>query len=180
MQSVAFKEWALVCAALGEGRQSLILRKGGIAEGREGFAFRHPEFFLFPTYFHEQLGKTRLVDPILSAPADEIVINLFAKTEATVTITSWETVQPLAPLHILREEVVRERFEYGGTKGIDVAFVRVFRLNEPWKFPDAKSYRGCRSWVDLPPVPAELSFTPVVSDDEHARCRESFTPIVRP
>ena len=46
--SDAFKEWAVVCEALGDGRQSIILRKGGIAEGREGFAFAHGEFFLFP------------------------------------------------------------------------------------------------------------------------------------
>ena len=39
------------------GRQSVILRKGGIAEGRDGFAFRHREFFLFPTFFHEQVEK---------------------------------------------------------------------------------------------------------------------------
>ena len=58
--SVAFKEWALVCEALGNGRQSLILRKGGIAEGRDGFAFKHPNFFLFPTWFHEQLARTTL------------------------------------------------------------------------------------------------------------------------
>jgi hypothetical protein len=42
---MAFKEWAVVCEALGSGRQSVILRKGGIAEGREGFAFLHREFF---------------------------------------------------------------------------------------------------------------------------------------
>ena len=32
--TVGFKDWSLVCAALGSGKQSLILRKGGIAEGR--------------------------------------------------------------------------------------------------------------------------------------------------
>ena len=60
MQSLGFKEWALVCAALGEGRQSVIIRKGGLAEGRDGFAFQHREFFLFPTFFHEQLARVRL------------------------------------------------------------------------------------------------------------------------
>ncbi|MBA2742902.1 MAG: DUF1802 family protein, partial [Chthoniobacterales bacterium] len=59
MESIGFKEWALVCDALGRGEQSLILRKGGIAEGRDGFAFRHSEFFLFPTFFHAQLGLVR-------------------------------------------------------------------------------------------------------------------------
>ena len=39
--NVAFKEWAVVCQALAAGRQSVILRKGGIAE--EGGIFR-PEY----------------------------------------------------------------------------------------------------------------------------------------
>jgi hypothetical protein len=62
MESVGFKEWAIVCEALGRGRQSIILRKGVIAEGRDGFSFRHREFFLFPTYFHEQPEKVREID----------------------------------------------------------------------------------------------------------------------
>ena len=60
MESIGFKEWSLVCNALGHGTQSVILRKGGIAEGREGFSFRHREFFLFPTFFHEQIAKVRI------------------------------------------------------------------------------------------------------------------------
>jgi hypothetical protein len=59
MKSIGFKEWSLVCGALGSGEQSIILRKGGIAEGRSGFSFQHREFFLFPTFFHEQIGKVR-------------------------------------------------------------------------------------------------------------------------
>src|SRR4051794_31618838 len=59
MESVGFKEWALVCEALGRGEQTVILRKGGIAEGRDGFVFRHREFFLFPTFFHEQVERVR-------------------------------------------------------------------------------------------------------------------------
>src|SRR5690242_17126471 len=49
----AFKEWAAICAALGEGLQTLIVRKGGIDEGREGFRVANGEFWLFPTYLHE-------------------------------------------------------------------------------------------------------------------------------
>src|SRR4029077_13319887 len=49
-----FKEWSLVCDAMGAGRQSIILRKGGIAEGRGGFQWQADGFFLFPTHFHEQ------------------------------------------------------------------------------------------------------------------------------
>jgi hypothetical protein len=48
--SIGFKEWTLICEALGNGSQSIILRKGGIAEGRAGFRFQHDEFFLFPPF----------------------------------------------------------------------------------------------------------------------------------
>ena len=42
----AFKEWAGVCAALESGRQSVILRKGGIADGPGGFVPDHEAFWL--------------------------------------------------------------------------------------------------------------------------------------
>ena len=50
----AFKEWAIVVDALGRGDQILILRKGGIAEGRDGFRVDHQNFLLFPTLYHQQ------------------------------------------------------------------------------------------------------------------------------
>ena len=40
--------------ALGRGEQIIILRKGGIHEGRGGFQVDQPEFWLFPTLFHQQ------------------------------------------------------------------------------------------------------------------------------
>jgi len=54
MAVIGFKEWDVVCEAIGSGRQDVIFRKGGIHEGRDGFSFKHPEFYLFPTLFHAQ------------------------------------------------------------------------------------------------------------------------------
>src|ERR1043166_5463608 len=51
---IAFKEWAVVVDGLGRGDQIIILRKGGISEGRSGFQVEHNRFFLFPTLFHQQ------------------------------------------------------------------------------------------------------------------------------
>ena len=151
MQSIGFKEWALVCAALGEGRQTVIIRKGGIAEGRDGFAFRHREFFLFPTFFHEQLKRVRTSEATLPEQLpDEIEIRYYAKVESARVMTDWDEVRALEPLHILAESVVRERFDYDDAPGVHVAFVRVFRLDPVWRFPDSKAYGGCRSWVQLP------------------------------
>ena len=164
MQSIGFKEWALVCAALGEGRQSVIIRKGGIAEGRDGFAFKHREFFLFPTFFHEQLSQVRLARPTLPEPRpDEVEIRYFARVEEARLLTRWEDARALAPLHILAESVVRERFEYDETPGVHVAFVEIFRLAPVWRFPDAKEYGGCRSWVQLPEPPARLQLQKVIA-----------------
>ena len=178
MQRIGFKEWALVCEALGEGRQSVILRKGGIAEGRDGFRFRYPEFFLFPTFFHEQLDHTRLANATLPLqPPNEIEIRFFAKVEATRVIKDWETARALEPLHILQESVVRERFVYDDAPGLHVAFVRVFRLDTVWRFPDARAYGGCRSWVELPEPPNDLQLHSVLSDAEHGQRREAFDQV---
>lgn len=173
MQSVGFKEWALVCEALGRGEQTILLRKGGIAEGREGFGFRHSEFFLFPTCFHEQIEKVRMPEARIPAAFEgEIEIQYFAKLEAQREITSWPMAAALEPFHILAELVVRERFEYKGA-GLHVALVRVFRLEPTWRLTDKPAYGGCRSWVNLPECPAATRFEPVLTDDEHeARAKQ--------
>jgi hypothetical protein len=162
MQSIGFKEWALVCEALGDGRQTVIIRKGGIAEGRNGFAFRHQEFFLFPTFFHEQANLVR--DPVAVLPEplpDEIEVRYFARVKEAHLVTNWEEVLALEPCHILQEGVVRERFEADNTPGVHVALVETFRLDPVWRFPDAKAYGGCRSWLELPMPPAGLILHPV-------------------
>jgi hypothetical protein len=178
MESVGLKEWALVCQAIGRGEQSVILRKGGIAEGRAGFAFRYPEFFLFPTFFHEQLGKTRLPDAEIPKEHEgEIEIRFFAKIVAVREITSWEMVAALAALHVLEQSVVRERFDYDDRPGLHAALVRAFRLEPSWIFPDLPGYGGCRSWVKLPECPAETRFEPVLTDEKQAELVERFSSV---
>src|SRR5262245_49597548 len=50
----AVKEWAVICQALAEGKQALLLRKGGIDEAAGEFALEHTRFWLLPTYTHQQ------------------------------------------------------------------------------------------------------------------------------
>jgi len=161
MQSIGFKEWAVVCQALGEGRQRAIVRKGGIAEGCNGFAFRYPEFFLFPTFFHEQLSRVRLPSAVLPIPPSDIEIQFLVRVKEARVMTDWEEVRALEALHILQESVVRERFEYDEAPGVHVAFVDVFRLDHVWRFPDSKTFGGCRSWVPLRDPPRDLQLHPV-------------------
>lgn len=175
----AFKEWALVCEALGCGMQSVIVRKGGIAEGRQGFAFRETEFFLFPTWFHEQLERTRLPKetPMPEEPGEELELRYAATVEWSGLVEDWEKVTALEALHVLNSQVVEERFRYEDHPGVHIAFVRVFRLDPPRKLKNEKKYGGCRSWVEIPEI-GDCAMVSVLSDEEHARRRETLFRIL--
>jgi len=166
----AFKEWAVVCEALGTGLQSVIIRKGGIAEGKTGFAFRHDEFVLFPTWFHEQLEKTTLSPDttVPDEPGEEMELRYTANIEWSGVLTDWGRIARLREFHVLRESVVEERYRYSETRGVHVAFVRVYRLEPPLRLKIEKKYAGCRSWIDLPEIEGRVLVS-VISDEEHQR-----------
>lgn len=177
--SVAFKEWAVICDALGSGQQSIIIRKGGIAEGRAGFAFRHEEFFLFPTWFHEQLASTTLPagTALPEEPGEEFEVRYAATVEWSGLLTDWEKVHRLSGLHVWQESVVQERFRYEGDDGVHVAFVRIFRLDPPVRLKMEKKYGGCRSWVELPELDG-VALVSVLSDEEHLRRRRQLDELL--
>src|SRR6478735_1271299 len=106
---IGFKEWQVVCDALASGRQSLLLRKGGIHEGRQGFSFAHDSFFLFPTRFHAQGEHVRegLVKPMPEwQVGDELSITHHAQAEWAVTLSDWSQLAALEPFHIYTEATV--------------------------------------------------------------------------
>lgn len=171
---VGFKEWAFVCEALGQGVQTLILRKGGIHEGKKGFHFEHEDFWLFPTGFHAQ-GDQLLWLPEdadkVAVPQDEerelVDVKYFAKTQQIWRITDWDKLAALAPFHVWKEEVIRERFAWNEESCLHIALVRVHKLPITWSFPYLKGYGGCRSWVKLPPEGKDFEpiVTPVLADE---------------
>ena len=169
----AFKEWALVCDSMLRGQTSLIFRKGGIAEGREGFRFQYERFFLFPTFFHEQVERLR-IDPAttIEPKPDTVTISGLVQIEFTHWVDDLRLLEPLADLHVLKPEVLAQRFAYDDPKGLHLAMIRVFRVTPAWTIPFQKSFGGCRSWVELPESPAQFVFTPVLEDSEHAVRRD--------
>jgi len=170
--NVGFKEWTLICDALGRGEQSIILRKGGIAEGRAGFRFQHDEFLLFPTLFHEQSAKLKVASdtPLPPPRADgQLEIRYGARVEWTEDVTDWEKVQRLAPFHLWQEAEIAKRFRQDDAPMVSLALVRVLTLSEPFLFTDAPRYGGCRSWLQLPPLPELIARVPVLDDPTHAQ-----------
>src|SRR5688572_25350232 len=106
----AFKEWAIVVDALGRGDQILILRKGGIAEGRGGFKVEHPEFLFFPTLFHQQresvlpAAQKRFdeIAPHLSGP-ETLRLEYYAEVVEWRRLESLEMVERLRGQHVWRD-----------------------------------------------------------------------------
>lgn len=174
---IAFKEWQVVCDALASGRQSILLRKGGIHEGRQGFSFAHESFFLFPTRFHALADQVReggvKVMPEWQ-PGDLIRITHHAEAAWAVTLEDREKVTALEPFHIYSEQTVRDRFDWEGkgmaSGSIHLALVRVRKLAAPWEFSYEAKYGGCRSWVNLPepPTGSRESARPVIDDQAFA------------
>src|SRR5262245_36966092 len=132
MVRMAFKEWSAVCRALTLGRQSIILRKGGIAEEGGRFRPEHERFWLYSTHFHEQQQRGLKPDalPLLHAatndrsPDGTIRLSAFCDVEQVWFVDRLETVLALDALHVLTEETVRQRFGYR-TPGLYVLAVRV-------------------------------------------------------
>ena len=83
--------------------------------------------------FSQQIGKVR-ADVYCRKETTIKLISLYVKVERAVRIDSLETMEALAPLHVLKPEIVRERFTYK-SEGLNVAFVRVFRLECEWILP---------------------------------------------
>src|ERR1044071_889562 len=155
---IAFKEWAIIVDALGRGDQIIILRKGGISEGRSGFQVEHNRFLLFPTLFHQQRESVQpaaqlrydALAPMLSL--ERVQIEFLAEVVDWKFVDSLEAALRLHGQHIWREEVIRERFDWGQSKSIYAMAVRVSRLRQPVELPMRAEYGGCKSWVELDAV----------------------------
>ena len=50
---LALKEWSIICKALEDGNQTILLRKGGILEYKKGFEISQKSFMLYPTLEHQ-------------------------------------------------------------------------------------------------------------------------------
>jgi hypothetical protein len=153
---VAFKEWAIVVAALGSGDQIVILRKGGVSEGRRGFQVDHSEFLLYPTHFHEH---EEAIVPEAKELFDRHAMDVLApdrvRLDYVAHVISWRRIESLAIAarlkgqHILRDEVITRRFDWGNDQNIYAMAVRVSALQRPVELPVLPAYGGCKSWVDL-------------------------------
>ncbi|MBI3191732.1 MAG: DUF1802 family protein [Pedosphaera parvula] len=183
----AFKEWAVMVDALGRGDQVLMLRKGGISEGRDGFQVDHSGFLLFPTFHHQQReavipeAQRRYDELLATRPSGEAVrFTFYGEVVDWRQLDSPSALVRLRGQHVWRDEVVAQRFEWGTERGIYALAVRVFRLAREVELPLRKSYGGCKSWVELDVDVATEGAQPVLSDRAFTARLERFQSVLEP
>lgn len=166
----------------------ILLRKGGIHEGREGFSFAHESFYLFPTKFHAQEDHVREGSFTPSEEwqvGEEFLITHHVEAVFAATLTDWSQVQGLLPYHIYTEETLRERFDWEGkgmnSGSIHVALVRVSELAEPVKLTYEKRFGGCRSWLEIPveDFQGEIARKVVVDDQSFNETRLQIEKLLK-
>src|SRR5262249_28997585 len=152
-----------------------------IAEGCDGFRFKHAEFLLFPTLFHEQVTKLKLPPdtPLPSPRADgQHEVRFVAHVEWTRDVTDFAKVEALASFHIWSDAEIEKRFRQDDQPGVSVAFVRVHRLSVPHIFPDSPRYGGCRSWIEVPDLPSGVTLTPVLDEAAHREREKAIRAVL--
>jgi len=177
----AFKDWAIVVDALGRGDQIIILRKGGLAEGRGGFKMQHDEFLLFPTRYHQQgemvtpeaAGRWTEIEANFP-PEDILRLEFCAKVEEWHEVKSLDQANQLRGQHIWNDQVIADRYEWGREQKIFAIALRVFQLPAAVELPMLEEYGGCKSWIEVEREIETESAAPVLDDEAFARKLEEF------
>jgi hypothetical protein len=186
LNDTALKEWAIVCQALEEGKQTILLRKGGVAEEGGAFQVEHPEFFFFPTLEHESADQIKSDwRPRLAKMEKDVRdpkrvhFRLYGVAEGALKLTDWEAVKRLIPFTILSDQAVESRFHYGDWKGLYLLVVRVYSLAVHMDLSRKPSYDGCKSWVPLGTELRTAGAFPVLPDGAWPYTRDKILKIAQ-
>lgn len=182
---VGFKEWAGVCDALAAGRQSVILRKGGIDEvsGPGVFVPEHTAFWLYPTRLHESaqgLRESVPADPsTASCPAGKVPISVFAVAQTAGRVEDERLLDGLREFHVWTDETVHRRFHYR-SPGLWVLSLRTYTRESPYLLDVTPEQEGCKSWVPLGRPFSTGGMSPVLDDQAWSVLNLSLQSLLRP
>ena len=173
--SAGLKEWAVAIEALGQGRHTLIIRKGGIREEGNRFQVLHPQFLLFPSFEHQQADLLRpehaeaLASAIGGKPDPKwLTFTHFAQVHRAFAVSELDELQALAPHHIWSPEYADKRLRWKPRVALTAMVLRVYVLPEPKRVPIRPEYAGCKSWLALLDTVELGALTPALPDDTFA------------
>ncbi len=175
MATTALKEWAVAIEALGDGRQILLVRKGGIREETRHFRIQGEQFLLFPTYEHQapELLQAPYRDDlarVLAAPRDpsRVRIDTWAELTDQFEVSEPWQVEAVAQHYCWSLQYAEERLRWKPRHPLLVLAIRAYRLAEPRELDLRPEYGGCKSWLQLPTVPSLAGMRPVLDDGAYA------------
>jgi hypothetical protein len=176
--SVALKEWATVCRALTEGRQILLLRKGGIYESGGEFELEHSQFLLFPTYLHQDLKMLKASEhrgfEAATAEPSQVEIGAAAAVTDILPMTNRSVMDALDERHIWTKPLIDMRFNYKPQNPLYLILLRVYRLSQTSVLANTPAYAGCKSWVPLEQPVATAGLKAVLSDADFTAARAAI------
>lgn len=184
---VALKEWAVICRALAEGEQILIMRKGGIREETKHFSLQTTTFYLFPAYEHqkaellkkEHQHKLEQVLAEYSPEENQVQIDTLAQVTHDIEIRDPKWLEPLIPYHIWEPIFAEKRLRWKPYHPLHLLLLRTYRLTQPVTIPMEQDYQGCKSWVELKRQVPEQQLEPVLSDEAFASVEQQILELFR-
>ena len=151
----ALKEWATVVKALEQGKQTVILRKGGILETASGFNIESKKFFLFPTWEHQETKHVKpefhnfLTDVLNKKPDEEFnKITSYAEILFEKDIESPDIINELSSFHVWSDSYIEERRNWKPEKPMKAIFLKTVKIPE-FDLPLRTEFSGCKSWIEL-------------------------------
>ena len=187
---LALKEWAAVVHALLDGRQTVLLRKGGIHEKR--FSLRGSRFVVFPTVAHSHAESTRPEHadllPLGSADVIDSAVVVRAELEVVeaIAVRRPDRIAELEPFHIwTTESVRRNRIDFRPRHELSAIVVRARPLAVPVTVPLLPGVRrlpelgrpGSVSFADVPrlePVHDDALLSDIAAQVRAAVGRDSW------
>ena len=148
----ALKEWSNVIAALGEGRQVILIRKGGIAD--PAFGVEAEKFYLYPTYFHQGENEAR---PFVD-------VTHWCEVVRTWSVRDVDALERLESVVVIPRDTLEARYRFRADQALHVIGVRVFRLPQPQRVTFRDAYAGCRSWLSVEEEIDVTDSTPVLDE----------------
>jgi len=149
------KEWATIIKALENGKQTIILRKGGILETASGFNVESKKFLLFPTWEHQETKHVKpefhgFLKNVLDNKPDEGFnkISSYAEVLDEKDIETKTIIDKLSEFHVWSDSYIEERRNWKPEKPLKVVFLRTYKIPEI-KIALKPEFEGCKSWIEL-------------------------------
>lgn len=163
MTNKALKDWSTIISALGNAKQTILIR-------RPAFRVSYNEFLLYPTYGHSKDKIKEEYHPLFeesmsSRPSQGVRIEYLARCEKIMVTSDRRKLRELSSYYAWTKEHVEEYFEDTAEGKLCILILRVYSLPEPRIVQPSRAM----TWVTLPYSISLQDCTPVLRDQEFNR-----------